>query len=49
MNKRLLKEVRSLVLQQEQKPLLDNDYFVQIDEENTNIVKALIKAPYDSV
>ncbi|NBU34282.1 hypothetical protein EB118_06965 [bacterium] len=47
--KRLLREIRGLVTQQFSKPLLENDYLVQIDESNTRKVKAIIKAPYDSV
>lgn len=49
MNKRLLKELRNLYIQQTHKELLDNDYLVHFDESNINIVSAIIKAPYDSV
>jgi ubiquitin-protein ligase len=49
MNKRLLKELRALYIQQSQKELLENDYLIQFDEENMNKVYALIKAPSDSV
>jgi len=49
MNKRLLKEVRNLVLQQSQKDILENDYLVHMPETNANEVYALIKAPQDSV
>lgn len=48
-NKRLLKEVKSLILQQNSKPLLENDFLVHLDENNANKVKAIIKAPWDSV
>lgn len=48
-NKRLLKELQKLIIQQRSKPLLENDYLVEFDEENLNIVFAIIKAPYDSV
>lgn len=49
MNKRLLKELRNLYIQQNQKEVLQNDYLVYFDESNINKVSALIKAPYDSV
>lgn len=48
-NKRLLKEIRKLYNEQTQKNLLDNDYLISYDEENINVVHAIIKAPYDSV
>lgn len=48
-NKRLLKEIRELYIQQNQKPLLDNDYLIYYDDINVNKVYAIIKAPYDSV
>lgn len=48
-NKRLLKELQRLIIQQRNKPLLENDYLVAFDEENINTVFAIIKAPYDSV
>lgn len=49
MNKRLLKELRNLYIQQNQKELLQNDYLVWFDETNINRVCTLIKAPHDSV
>lgn len=48
-NKRLLKEIRGLYIQQAQKNLLDNDYLIHYDEENTHLLYAIIKAPYDSI
>ena len=48
-NKRLLKELSKLILQQHNKPLLDNDYLISFDENNLNKVYSIIKAPYDSV
>jgi ubiquitin-protein ligase len=49
-NKRLLKEINTLYSQQYNKPdILDNDYLVYLNESNTNIVHAIIKAPHDSV
>jgi ubiquitin-protein ligase len=49
MNKRFRKEIKSLYLQQSQKPLLENDYLVFHDESNINRLHTIIKAPYDSV
>lgn len=49
MNKRLLKEIRQLIIEQNKKPLLDNDYLVSLDDDNLNKVQAIIKCPYDSV
>lgn len=49
MNKRLLKEVSNLTIQQSQRNLLDNDYIVHFNEENMSKIYALIKAPSDSV
>jgi len=49
MNKRLLKEIRQLIIEQNKKPLLENDYLVAFDEVNMNKVQAIIKCPYDSV
>lgn len=49
MNKRFIKEIRQLYLQQSQKQLLENDYIIYYDETDINVVKAIIKAPYDSV
>lgn len=48
-NKRLLKEIRELYIQQNQKALLDNDYLIYYDDININKVYAIIRAPYDSV
>ena len=49
MNKRLYKEISRLTIEQNNKPLLDNDYLIYLDECNTDKVYAIIKAPYDSV
>ena len=49
LNKRLLKEIRELYIQQNQKALLDNDYLIYYDDLNINKVYAIIKAPYDSI
>lgn len=49
MNKRLLKEIRQLITEQNKKSLLENDYLVSFDEVNMNKVQAIIKCPYDSV
>jgi ubiquitin-protein ligase len=48
-NKRLLKEIRVLTLEQNKKPLLENDYLVTFDETNLNKVYAIIKPPKDSL
>jgi ubiquitin-protein ligase len=48
-NKRLLREMKSLVHQQNTRPLLENDFLVTLNEENANLVHAIIKAPADSV
>ena len=48
-NKRLLKEIKELYIQQNQKALLDNDYLIYYDDININKVYAIIKAPDDSV
>lgn len=48
-NRRLMKEIHKLLLEQGQRDLLDNDYLIHIDEDNTNLVHALIKPPQDSV
>lgn len=48
-NKRLIKELRALFVQQNQKPLLQNDYLIYFDDENLNTIEAVIKAPSDSV
>lgn len=49
MNKRLLKELRRLILEQNKKPLLENNYLISFDEANMNRVYTIIKCPYDSV
>jgi len=49
MNKRLLKEVNKLIIQQQQKILIENDYIVYMDETNINKVYGMIKGPNDSV
>lgn len=49
MNKRLLKELRNLIVEQNKKSLLENDYLVAFNEDNLNKVYAIIKCPYDSV
>jgi ubiquitin-protein ligase len=49
MNKRLLKELQNLIVQQNSKPLLENDYLIYFDDENINIIYAIIKGPYESV
>lgn len=48
-NKRLLHEIKRLFVEQNQKPLLENEYLVYFDEANINRVQTIIKAPYDSV
>lgn len=48
-NKRLLHEIKRLFIEQNQKPLLENEYLVYFDEANINRVQTIIKAPYDSV
>lgn len=48
-NKRFLKEIRNLTLQQQSKELLENDYLVYFDEDDITKVQAIIKAPFDSV
>lgn len=48
-NKRLLKELQKLILQQNSKPLVDNDYIISFDENNVNKISTIIKGPYDSV
>lgn len=49
MNKRFRKEIKSLYIQQINKPLLENDYLVYHDESNVNLLHTIIKAPSDSV
>jgi len=48
-NKRLLKELRLLTIQQNSKNLLDNDYLVSFDESDLTKVFAIIKGPKDSL
>lgn len=48
-NKRFLKEIKSLYIQQSKKSFMENDYLIQYDEENINILHTIIKAPYDSI
>lgn len=42
-NKRLLKELRLLTIQQNSKSLLENDYLVSFDESDLSKVFAIIK------
>jgi ubiquitin-protein ligase len=49
MYKRLYKEVKQLIIQQNQKPLIENDYIIYYDDSDLRKIYALIKAPYDSV
>jgi ubiquitin-protein ligase len=49
MNKRFLKEIRDLCIEQSQKDIIQNDYLIYFDESNINNVHAIIKAPYDSI
>jgi ubiquitin-protein ligase len=48
-NRRFLKEIRNLYIEQSQRDLLQNDYLIHYDEQNINKVYAIIKAPHDSV
>jgi ubiquitin-protein ligase len=48
-NKRLIKEIHQLIKDQSSKPLLENDYLVHYDDENTNLIHAIIKGPQDSL
>lgn len=48
-NKRLLKEINQLQIQQSSKSMLENDYLISINEENMNRVHCIIKPPNDSV
>ena len=48
-NKRLLKELQRLTIQQNSKDLLDNDYLVHFDDIDINKVYTIIKGPHDSV
>ena len=43
MNKRLLKELKNLMLQQQSRNLLDNDYIIYYEDSNINKIHALIK------
>ena len=48
-NKRLLKELSTLIKQQQNKPLLENDYLISYDESDLTTIYSIIKCPYDSV
>lgn len=48
-NKRLMHEVNRLMKEQMNKDILDNDYLIELNEYDTSIVKAIIKAPRESV
>ena len=48
MNKRLLKELKNLMLQQSRN-LLDNDYIIYYEDSNINKIHALIKGPKESI
>lgn len=48
-NKRFIKEIKQLYLQQNQKELIQNDYLIYYDETDISKLSAIIKAPYDSV
>jgi ubiquitin-protein ligase len=48
-NKRFLKEIRQLYIEQSQRELLQNDYLIHYDETDINKVYAIIKGPSDSV
>ena len=49
MNKRLYKEIQNLIVQQNSKPLLENDYLIYFDDSNVNTIYTIIKPPYDSL
>jgi ubiquitin-protein ligase len=49
MNKRLIKELHSLIVQQSNKELLENDYIIYFDDTDMSKVYGLIKPPKDSV
>lgn len=49
MNKRFYKELQNIIIQQNSKPLLENDYLIYFDESYMSCVYALIKGNYDSV
>ena len=48
-NRRFLKEIRQLYVQQSQRELLDNDYLIHYNETDINRLHAIIRAPSDSV
>jgi ubiquitin-protein ligase len=48
-NKRLVKELQRLYIQQSQKQLLENDYIIYFDESDFSVVHALLKPQHDSV
>lgn len=48
-NKRLLKELRQLIKEQNSKSLLENDYLISFDEHDLAKVYAIIKCPHDSL
>lgn len=48
-NKRLIKEIHQLIKQQSSKPILENDYLVYYDDDNTNLIHTIIKGPKDSI
>lgn len=48
-NRRLLKELHRLTQQQNERPLLSNEYLVYFDESNVFKVHTIIAAPHDSV
>lgn len=49
MNRRLLKEIQNLYKEQNNKPLLDNNYIIHYDDDDINKIKVLIRAPEESV
>ena len=48
-NKRLLKELKQLTIEQNSKNLLENDYLISFDEHDLTKVYAIIKCPNDSL
>jgi ubiquitin-protein ligase len=48
-NRRFLKEIRQLYVQQSQRELLDNDYLIHYNEADIHRLHAIIRAPSDSV
>ena len=48
-NKRLHREIRTILLQQNSGDMYTKDFWIHVDETDANIVHALIKAPADSV